>query len=48
MPDMTSITTKDELKELYMKTYPEKKKMAAANHIGQLWTILKRITMGDL
>lgn len=48
MPDMSSIKSKDALKELYLKTYPDKKKMAAANHIGQLWTILKRIKIGDL
>jgi restriction system protein len=48
MPDMSSINSKEELKDLYMKTYPDKKKMAAANHIGQLWTLLKRIKIGDL
>ena len=48
MPDMSDVKTKDELRELYMGIYPEKKKNAASNHIGQLWTLLKRIQPGDL
>lgn len=48
MPDMSRIKSKDELRNLYAKIYPDKKKNAASNHVGQLWTLLKRIEVGDL
>lgn len=48
MPDMSSIKSRDELKDLYLQKYPNKKKNAASNHIGQIWALIKRIKPGDL
>lgn len=48
MPNLSGIKSKEELENLYMKTYPDAKKMTIANEVGQLWTFMKRIKKGDL
>jgi len=48
LPDLSKIKTKEELSELYIKTYPTAKKMEAANHVGQIWRFLHEIQKGDL
>jgi restriction system protein len=48
MQDMSSITSREELKDLLSEIYPDKKKMAIANNSGQLWIFLKKIQPGDL
>ena len=47
MPDMSNIKSRDELRDLYQKTYPDKKKNAASNQIGQICALIKRIKPGD-
>lgn len=48
MPDLSAIKSKDELRRLYKRIYPDAKKMSAANEIGQIWSFLNRIKTGDL
>lgn len=48
LPDLSNINSREELKELFDKIYPGKKKMSTANEAGQVWTFLKRINIGDL
>ncbi|MEW6685562.1 MAG: restriction endonuclease [Candidatus Edwardsbacteria bacterium] len=48
MPSLSGIKSKDTLKALYVKTYPDAKKMTIANEVGQLWTFISRIKKEDL
>jgi len=48
LPDLSAIHTRDELKDLYLKTYPDAKKMTAANEVGQLWRFIHEIQVNDL
>ena len=48
LPDMSGIKSKEELEKLYVKTYPNAKKMTIANEVGQLWTFMNRIKKSDL
>jgi restriction system protein len=48
MPNLSGIKTKEDLEKLYIKTYPDAKKMTTANEVGQLWTFMSRIKKGDL
>lgn len=46
--DLSKIKTKDELEKLYWETYPDAKKMQAANEVGQVWRFMQEIKKGDL
>lgn len=48
LPDLSSIKSKEELKDLYERVYPGNKKMALANEVGQLWTFINKIQVNDL
>lgn len=48
LPDLSSIKSKDELKTLYEQVYPGTKKMAEANKVGQIWSFINNIKVGDL
>lgn len=48
LPDLSKISTKDELKKLYNRVYPGEKKMTIANEVGQIWRFLREISVGDL
>ena len=48
LPDLSKIGTREELQELYTKTYPTAKKMEVANYVGQVWRFLHEIQKGDL
>lgn len=48
LPDVSKIESRDELKSLMGRIYPDKKKMAVVNEAGQIWTFLKRMKEGDL
>ena len=48
LPDLSAIRSRDELVELYSKTYPDSKKMAAANQVGQIWRFIHEIKIDDL
>ena len=47
MPDFGYCKTREDLRALYEKTYPEAKKNTVANEVGQLWAFLERIQIGD-
>ena len=47
LPDLSNIHDKSSLEQLYMKTYPNAKKMEAANRIGQVWNFINNIKKGD-
>ena len=40
LPDLSKISTKEELVNLYKKVFPDAKKMSAANQVGQLWRFM--------
>ena len=48
MPTLSGVKSKEELEKLYVKTYPDAKKNAVANMVGQIWTFMSRIKKGDL
>ncbi len=48
MPSLSGIKAKEELEKLYVKTYPDAKKMTIANEVGQLWTFMNKMKKGDL
>jgi len=48
LPDLSKITTKEQLEKLYWETYPDAKKMQAANEIGQIWRFMHEIKKDDL
>ncbi|MET3575510.1 restriction endonuclease [Bhargavaea ullalensis] len=48
LPDLSSITTRENLRELFEQTYPESKKNTTSNKVGQIWTFTNRIKKGDL
>ncbi len=48
LTDLSSIKSKEELKDLYERVYPGNKKMALANEVGQLWTFINKIQVNDL
>ena len=36
-PNLTSVKSRDELKQLMEESYPNQKKMTIANYTGQVW-----------
>lgn len=48
LPDLSNIKDKSSLEQLYLKIYPDQKKMEAANRIGQVWSFINNIKKGDL
>src|SRR3989304_1214290 len=48
LPDLSKISSKEELTNLYKKVFPNAKKMSAANQVGQLWRFMDSINVGDL
>ena len=48
LSDLSNIHTREELVELYAKTYPDSKKMTAANQVGQLWRFIHEMKIDDL
>ena len=48
LPDLSNIKSREELKDLFDKVYPGMKKRGKANEVGQVWTFMHRIKVGDL
>lgn len=48
LPDLSNITTKEELEKLYLETHGPQKKNHTSNVVGQIWSFLKKINKGDL
>lgn len=47
-PDLSKIKSREDLADLYRKTYPGEKKMTVANEVGQIWRFLDSMKVGDL
>lgn len=48
LPDLSQIKEKEQLKKLYAEIYTDEKKMRTANRVGQIWSFLDKINIGDL
>ncbi len=48
LPDLTGVTTREALADLYRQHNPDASPNKAANHVGQIWAFRERIQEGDL
>lgn len=48
LPDFSSVRSVDELRHLFEEQNPDAKKSQVSNHVGQFWSLLSRIKMGEL
>ena len=48
LPDLSEVSSREELRDLYERCYPGAKKETAANQVGQVWTFVNRIEVDDL
>lgn len=48
LPDLSTVQTRDELRELYQQTYLEEGEGTSAQAVGQLWSFTREIEDGDL
>jgi len=48
LSDLSKITEKSEIEELYVEAHGPQKKMSLANQVGQIWNFVKNIKKGDL
>jgi restriction system protein len=48
LTDLSSVRSKEALRELYEKAYPAAKKMTIANEVGQIWRFVDGIQPDDL
>jgi len=48
MPDLSNITTKEQMESLFKKQSPGSPQSRVSNYVGQLWAFRDRIKQGDL
>ena len=48
LPDLSNVTERSTLEEIYVQTYGQEKKMRIANRVGQVFSFLTKIKKGDL
>jgi restriction system protein len=48
IPDLSTLKSRDELAEIYRRTYPEAKPNAVSNQVGQIWAFRERIQLEHL
>jgi restriction system protein len=48
LPDLAQVKSREKLAELIQQSYPDQRKMAVANYVGQVWAFRGRIEKGDL
>lgn len=48
LSDLTNVKDREELKQVYLEFYPTDVKMRMAHQVGQIWSFLKKIQVGDL
>lgn len=48
IPDLSTFSSREELKALMEETYPDRKKRAISNFTGQVWAFYQKIKIGDL
>ena len=46
--DLAELETREELKEILVKVYPDFKPAAIPNFAGQIWSFKERIEIGDM
>ena len=47
LPNLSKVKTKEDLKILYRKIYPDSNKNSEANQVGQIWRFINDIKIGD-
>jgi len=48
LPDLSTVTSREELKSIYERTYPDSSPQTVAAYVGQLWTLLRRMEEDNL
>jgi restriction system protein len=48
LPSLEHVDSKEKLAEIYRAAYPDMKSSAAANYVGQLWSLVHRMQEGEL
>jgi len=48
LPNLSNIKDRDELKQIYLEVYPTDIKRRMTQQVGQIWSFLKKIQVGDL
>src|SRR5207248_341664 len=48
IPDLSDVTSQDDVREIYKKTYPDHDANSAGQSIGQLFRFAREIKVGDL
>lgn len=48
LPDLSKVSSKEDLEKLHRATYPDAKTNTMRNHIGQIWAFASRMQLGDL
>ena len=48
LPDLTGVSSREEMKGTVRRLFPSKTKMSVANYLGQLWALRARVRLGDL
>lgn len=48
LPDLSTVKSRVQLKDLYEEVHPDAKKGRVANHVSQIWAFISRIKSGDL
>jgi len=48
LPTLEGVSSKEQLAELYKASYPEMGTQAISNYVGQLWSLVHRMQLGDL
>jgi restriction system protein len=48
LPSLTNVTTRAQLAEVYAEAYPDVAIKTASNYVGQLWSLIDRMSDGEL
>jgi hypothetical protein len=48
LPDLSAVRSVDEIREIFEELSPDAKKSQVANHVGQFWSLLRRMEKGEL
>jgi restriction system protein len=48
LPDLSKVKTVEELRDMFEEFSPDAKKSQVSNHVGQFWSLLRRMKKGEL
>ncbi|MDP9342143.1 MAG: restriction endonuclease [Actinomycetota bacterium] len=48
LPDLSSVSSREELRRMFEVAYPDAQTSQVANHVGQFWSLLKSMDQGEL